>query len=259
MATNILFKRGLNSSFQAVTLKSGEPAFITDIGKLYIGDGSKKVLINPIDKPIGINTTNYYAKIKVNEYGQVNGQTTLSPQDIPVIPTTQISGLGSAAVINAGTSAGNVPVLDSSGKLLDTVMPISFNKGYAFAYYSGNNGQLVNPNQFVPLNNFNSSSQMFTIENGIISINQIGVYLISYNITSSTIQLATCLAYSTFTAWTGTSMRSTSTAVPPYTSTCSTIVRQVTTVPEKFGIKNIGTLDISLLTGHGCISIAKVG
>lgn len=46
MAT-IKLKRGQNANLTSLNLQAGEPAFTLDTGKLYIGDGSDKVLINP--------------------------------------------------------------------------------------------------------------------------------------------------------------------------------------------------------------------
>lgn len=43
----IKLKRGLSSNITAVNLDQGEPAFCTDTGKLYIGDGASNVLVNP--------------------------------------------------------------------------------------------------------------------------------------------------------------------------------------------------------------------
>jgi hypothetical protein len=45
--STIQLKRGLSTDVSDVTLVAGEPAFTTDTGKLYIGDGTTKVLINP--------------------------------------------------------------------------------------------------------------------------------------------------------------------------------------------------------------------
>ncbi len=47
MATTIRFKRGLEQDFSSVVLKSGEPAFVLDTGKLYVGNGTESILINP--------------------------------------------------------------------------------------------------------------------------------------------------------------------------------------------------------------------
>lgn len=123
MATKIQLKRGLNANFGAVALAAGEPAFVVDTGKLYVGNGTEKININPIDKPDGLNTTNSYTKIKVNEYGQVVSLESLSPSDIPNIDSSQVTGLGTAALLDAGEQAGQIPVLDASGKLSSVVLP----------------------------------------------------------------------------------------------------------------------------------------
>lgn len=260
MATNILLKRGINSSFSTVTLKSGEPAFLIDTGKLYIGDGNKKVLINPIDKPSSIGTSSFYAKTKVNEYGQVIGQSNLVASDIPAISTTQVIGLGTASTANIGTNAGNIPVLDSSSKLSENVMPLSVIGSGAIAYYNGVYGTLVNTNQYVPFSTLTTTSNIFTMDtNGIISINQTGIYFITYNISSPTLQLHTSLGPGNTNNWTGTQVRTTTTAVTPFTSTSATIMRNINTVPEKYGLKNMGPTDISLMPNYASISVIKIG
>lgn len=47
MAQTIKLKRGTSANLGSLTLQAGEPAFTTDTGKLYIGNGTDKVLINP--------------------------------------------------------------------------------------------------------------------------------------------------------------------------------------------------------------------
>ncbi|MEG2310892.1 MAG: hypothetical protein RSB76_02775 [Clostridia bacterium] len=123
MPTQIKLKRGLDASFKAVTLQAGEPAFVTDTGKLYVGDGTKKVLINPIDEPIGLDTTKAYTKVKVNNFGQVVSVDNVLASDLPAIPVSKITGLGTAATVNIGSETGNIPVLDARGKLNTTVLP----------------------------------------------------------------------------------------------------------------------------------------
>lgn len=123
MATQIQLKRGLSENFQSINLKAGEPAFLTDLGKLYIGDGTNKILINPINKPSGIDTTNYFTKIKVNDFGQVIEAINTTANDIPDLPYDKIIGLGNVVTLDAGTSAGNVPILDSNGKLVTSIIP----------------------------------------------------------------------------------------------------------------------------------------
>lgn len=123
MATTIQFKRGLDANFGAQSLSAGEPAFVTDTQKLYVGDGTNKVLINPIEQPAGLDTGTEYTKYQVNEYGQVVSQANLVADDIPTIPHTKVSGLGTAATVDTGTASGNVPVLDANGKLLTSTIP----------------------------------------------------------------------------------------------------------------------------------------
>lgn len=49
--STIQLKRGQSTNFASVNLLAGEPAFTLDSGKLYIGDGTNKVLINPDSIP----------------------------------------------------------------------------------------------------------------------------------------------------------------------------------------------------------------
>lgn len=83
----IKLKRGNNANLASLTLQAGEPAFVLDTGKLYVGDGTNKILINP--------------------------DLTLS----------KISDAGTAASKNTGTASGNVPVLDANGKLDTIILP----------------------------------------------------------------------------------------------------------------------------------------
>ena len=46
MAT-IKLKRGQSANVSSLTLEAGEPAFTLDTGKLYVGNGTDKILINP--------------------------------------------------------------------------------------------------------------------------------------------------------------------------------------------------------------------
>ena len=48
----IQLKRGLSANFGAVSLLSGEAAFLTDTGKFYVGNGTENVLINPDIAPV---------------------------------------------------------------------------------------------------------------------------------------------------------------------------------------------------------------
>lgn len=338
MPTNILLKRGLSTNFNSLVLKSGEPAFVTDTKKLYVGDGTNKVLLNPIDKPAGINIINFYPKIKVNDYGQVIAQDVLTQNDIPILPITKISGLGTVATLNTGNSAGNVPVLDGSAKLNTSVIPISkpasidivnfypkvkvndygqvvsqssllasdipnlpntkitglgtastFNTGiaagnipildssgklspsviptvtgsaiYAMAVFNGNDSIPINAGKYVPLNSFTTSnSNQFSIDsNGVITVNLTGTYLISYTISSPISAITTALGNGGLITYEGSFSRSSATAVPSYVNTGATIIRNITSVPEKYGIRNNGTTSFPTSSGYGTLTILKIG
>ena len=157
----IKIKRGQSANLPALTLQEGEPAFALDTGKLYIGDGVDKVLINPdlvdaetaeklktarnieitgdasgsaifdgsADAEITLVLENTgvsagtYTKLTVDAKGRVTSATTLTASDIPTLTLSKISDAGTAAGKDTGTSAGNVPVLDESGKLDQEIIP----------------------------------------------------------------------------------------------------------------------------------------
>ena len=48
---------------------------------------------------------------------------TLEVSDIPSIPSSKITGLGTAAAANTGAEEGNVPVVQAGGKLLASLLP----------------------------------------------------------------------------------------------------------------------------------------
>ena len=150
----IKLKRGLSSNITSVNLDSGEPAFCTDTGKLYIGDGTSNILVNPDG-----GTADAAAKLTVARTialsGAVTGSVTfdgsknvtiptaigstlntalddkvdkeagkqLSTEDYTTAEKAKLAGLGTAAEKNVGTASGNVPVLDSDGKLAASVIP----------------------------------------------------------------------------------------------------------------------------------------
>jgi hypothetical protein len=75
MAT-IKLKRGQSANLPSLTLEAGEPAFTLDTKKLYVGDGTEKVLINPdignhLLKPIalfGIGGTDTFIGVDPGKY-----------------------------------------------------------------------------------------------------------------------------------------------------------------------------------------------
>lgn len=161
--TQILkIKRGNNVNLGGLILEAGEPAFVLNTGKLYVGDGTEKVLINP-DIPSNSETTNKlntartislkgdvtgsvsfdgssdvtiittekasgvtagtYTKVVVDEKGNVTAGESLVATDIPTLTLSKISDAGTVASKNVGTASGNVPILDANGKLDTNVLP----------------------------------------------------------------------------------------------------------------------------------------
>lgn len=91
MATTIILKNGLAANLPVLT--TGEPAFTTDTQKLYVGDAGTNVMINPLSEAQATSIQN------------------------------TIAGLGTASTKDTGTSAGNVPILGTGGKLDPAVIP----------------------------------------------------------------------------------------------------------------------------------------
>lgn len=162
MAT-IQIKRGLQAKVDALVLAEGELAVALDTGNVYVGTSSGKAHINPkggaantadrlttarafsitgdgaapavnfdgsaavalaltLAKQSGL-AAGTYTKLTANEKGLITAGAQITASDLPSIPASKITGIGSAAGKTAGTAAGNVPVLDSSGKLPAGVIP----------------------------------------------------------------------------------------------------------------------------------------
>lgn len=159
----IQLKRGNNTGLAALTLAAGEPAFSLDTGKLYVGNGTTKVLINPdastnsatatkleTARTIAITgdgtatsnafdgsvnatmaltladsgaTAGNYTKVTVDTKGRVTVGSTQTAADIPTLTLSKISDAGTAANKNTGVAAGNIPILDAGGKINSSVLP----------------------------------------------------------------------------------------------------------------------------------------
>lgn len=90
----IQIKRGLSTNITAVILAEGELAFCIDTGKVYIGDGERNILVNP------------------------------DAESLPeLIPVEKVMGLGTAALKDAGVSAGNLVEVGVDGKVSPSVIP----------------------------------------------------------------------------------------------------------------------------------------
>lgn len=162
MAT-IQIKRGVQAAVANIVLAPGELAVALDTGNVYIGTNSGNSWVNPTGgtadqaaklatprsfsiygdgaaSPVQFDGTQNvqlqlalatisglqagtYTKVTVDAKGRVTTGTTLSIEDLPTIPTSKISGLGTAATVNTGTSQGNVPVIQADGHLLASILP----------------------------------------------------------------------------------------------------------------------------------------
>lgn len=106
----ILLKRGSSSAFSTVTLHEGEPAFLTDTGKLYVGTGgvgAANVLINPdLGTAAGKNTgTAVGDVIEVQPGGKID------PSIIPSAAITDVFVVADeAARLALNANVGDVAV-----------------------------------------------------------------------------------------------------------------------------------------------------
>lgn len=150
----IKLKRGLSSNITAINLDNGEPAFCTDTGKLYIGDGTSNVLVNPdggtadvatklaVARAIALGgavtgTVNFDGSANVTMTTTIGDDITnalglkidkvdgkgLSTNDYTTTDKNKLAGLGTASTKDIGTSSGNIPILDSNGKLASSTIP----------------------------------------------------------------------------------------------------------------------------------------
>lgn len=129
-----------NTGTGAVTVDSngnGSVASVAAAGKLTNGrtislagdasgsvtfDGSAAVSMTVALVTSGV-TAGTYPKVTVDAKGRVTGGSSLAAGDIPALTLSKISDAGTAAGKNVGTAAGNVPILDSNGKLPDSMIP----------------------------------------------------------------------------------------------------------------------------------------
>lgn len=127
----IKLKRGNSANLDNLQLEAGEPAFTLDDGKLYIGDGVGKRLINPDVADNATTASRLQTPRKIALTGDVTaaGVDFDGSQDITISTTLQsitlskITDAGTAASRNIGTGAGQIPVLDSNGKLEASIVP----------------------------------------------------------------------------------------------------------------------------------------
>ena len=159
----IQIKRGLQSNVEKLLLSQGELAVALDTGNLYVGTESGKVHLNPdggtadeasklknarefsvsgdgTAQPVAFDgtgnvelilslatmpglTAGTYTKLTVDGKGRVTGASNIEISDLPSIPASKITGLGTAASQNTGKASGNVVVVESNGKIADSLIP----------------------------------------------------------------------------------------------------------------------------------------
>lgn len=162
MAT-IQIKRGPQSAVTNLVLAPGEMAVALDTGNVYIGTSTGNVHLNPAGGTADVATklqtprdfsaagdatapavsfdgtqnvqlqltlaaisglqAGTYTKVTVDAKGRVTTGGTLTIEDLPSIPSSKVTGLGTAAVVDTGTGQGNVPVVQADGKLLASLLP----------------------------------------------------------------------------------------------------------------------------------------
>ena len=159
----IQIKRGAQSTVSNLVLAPGELAVALDTGNVYVGATSGNVHINPaggtadtakklqtsrsfsaagdaeadavsfdgtqnvqlqlVLATIASLTPGTYTKVTVDKKGRVTAGQSIEISDLPSIPSSKITGLGTAAAVNTGTDQGNVPVVQADGKLLASLIP----------------------------------------------------------------------------------------------------------------------------------------
>ena len=163
MAQKIQVKRGLLEAVSNLVLSPGEIAVALDTGNVYIGITSGNYWVNPpaasadtaktletarefsltgdvTTDIVGFNgsqnvtltaalatitglTAGTYPKVTVDKKGRVISGANLDASDIPNISKDKVTGLGTAATLNTGTSSGNVVVVGSDGKIPSSIIP----------------------------------------------------------------------------------------------------------------------------------------
>jgi hypothetical protein len=133
----IKLKRGLSSNITSVNLDQGEPAFCTDTGKLYVGDGTQNILINP-DGGTATEAAKLSVARKISLDGDASGNVSFDGSaDVTLSVTVaddshnhviaNIDGLQTAlndklSIALKGANSG-LAELDSNGKIPSAQLP----------------------------------------------------------------------------------------------------------------------------------------
>ena len=162
MAT-IKMKRGLDTAIKGTVLAMGEFGVATDTGNVYVGIETGNYWVNPpaaaadeasklkvprkfsvsgdgAADPVSFDGTGdvdlvlrlsamaglasgTYTKLTVNTKGQVTAGAALVVEDLPDLPAAKVTGLGGAALLDTGVTAGKVVIVGEDGKLPESLMP----------------------------------------------------------------------------------------------------------------------------------------
>ncbi len=113
MITKIKFKKGLAADFKSVELEGGEPAFLLDTGKLYVGNGTEKILINEdygtaADKNTGTNE---------GDVPVLGPDGKLPPEIIPAMAVTEVFVVDSkTAMLKLPANVGDMAIRTDENK-----------------------------------------------------------------------------------------------------------------------------------------------
>lgn len=68
-------------------------------------------------------TAGTYAKVMVDNKGRITQGFNLEVTDLPDIPVSKITGLGTSATVNTGSTEGTIPVIGAGDKLAEALIP----------------------------------------------------------------------------------------------------------------------------------------
>ncbi|MNV18719.1 hypothetical protein D3C71_1095560 [compost metagenome] len=118
LPTGVTGNAGTSTKLQTARTLS----LLGDITGSVLFDGSSNVAITSTLPASGV-TAGTYPKITVNAKGLVTGSAALVAGDIPALTLSKITDAGTVASKNTGTASGNIPILDSNGKLDSGILP----------------------------------------------------------------------------------------------------------------------------------------